>query len=126
MTTKKHTILLVEDEKPSLKALNDKLTREGFDIIEARNGKEGLEIALRQHPDVILIDIIMPVMDGIAMLKELRNDAWGKDVKVIVLTNLSSTEKVAEAVEQGTYEYLVKSDWKIADVATRVKQILFL
>lgn len=117
-------ILIVDDEPSLLTALRDKLTREGFTAIEAKNGEEGLEVALRDHPDLILFDIIMPVMDGMTMLKKLREDAWGKNAQVIILTNLSENEKVSQAVELGSYEYLVKSDWKIEDVVAKVREKL--
>jgi DNA-binding response OmpR family regulator len=117
-------ILIVEDEASLRKALRDKLTREGFVTLEAKNGEEGLAVALRDHPDLILLDIIMPVVDGLTMLKSLREDTWGKNAKVIILTNLSSNEKVAEAIMQGSRNYLVKSDWKIADVVKMVKNEL--
>lgn len=74
---KEHTILIVEDDVPELNALRDKFTHEGFSILEAKNGEEGLATALREHPDLILLDIIMPVMDGMTMLVNLRKDPWG-------------------------------------------------
>ena len=120
----KHTILIVEDEVLLLNALRDKLTREGFAVLEAKNGKQGLEIALSEHPDFILLDIVMPVMDGMTMLKKLRGDAWGKEAKVILLTNLSDPEKVFESIAREAYEYLVKSEWKIEDVVKMVRDKL--
>jgi Response regulator containing CheY-like receiver, AAA-type ATPase, and DNA-binding domains len=121
---KKQTILIVEDE-PSLRdVLRDKLTIEGFAVLQAVDGEEGLEVILREHPDLILLDIMMPKMDGLTMLKMLRADAWGAKAKVILLTNSSDNEKVAEAMAQGTYDYLVKSDWKIDDVAAKIRERL--
>lgn len=118
------TILIIEDEVSQRKALTEKLTREGFRILQAGDGEEGLMIAKRDHPNLILLDIIMPVMDGITMLKKLREDDWGKDAKVMILTNLSEVEKVSEAMTQGSYNYLVKSDWKLEDVAAKAKEVL--
>ncbi|MFH1233309.1 MAG: response regulator [Patescibacteria group bacterium] len=120
----KKTILIVEDENSLRMALRDKLTREGFGVLEAKNGKEGLDVALRKHPDLILSDILMPVIDGMTMLTQLRKDEWGKTARVIMLTNLSDNEKVAEAIKQESYDYLVKSDWKIEDVVAKVRQRL--
>src|SRR3990167_6145262 len=120
----KKTILIVEDEISLLNALRDKLTREGFSTLEAKNGEEGLEVALREHPDLILLDIVMPKMDGMTMLRKLREDLWGKSAKVIILTNLSDKEKMAEALEQKLHKYLVKSDWKIEDVVAKVREQL--
>jgi len=120
----KKRILVVDDEASLRSALRDKLAYEGFIVLEAKDGEEGLEIALREQPDLILLDIIMPKMDGLTMLKKLRENSWGKDAKVILLTNLSDNEKVANAMAQETYDYLVKSDWKIADVVAKVREWL--
>ncbi|MDO8557836.1 MAG: response regulator [bacterium] len=124
MTDQEKTILIVEDDRSQLQALVDKLTQEGFATLEAKNGEEGLETALREHPDLILLDIVMPVMDGMTMLKKLREDTWGKDALVIILSNLSDPEKISQAVTQGTYGYLIKTDWKIEDVVAKVKELL--
>lgn len=120
MDTKK-TILVIEDEIPLQSALAEKLSHEGFAVLNAKNGEEGLDTALRLHPDLILLDIVMPKMDGIAMLKKLRVDAWGKKARVIMLTNLSDNEKVAEAMKNQAFDYLVKSDVKIAEIIEKIK-----
>ncbi|MFZ3099762.1 MAG: response regulator, partial [Minisyncoccales bacterium] len=97
-----------------------KLAREGFAVLEAKNGKEGLEMALSAHPDLILLDIVMPVMDGMTMLQKLREDAWGAKAKIFMLTNLSDMNKVADAIMQGSYDYLVKTDWTLEDIVDRI------
>lgn len=124
MSSQQKRILIVEDEKSQRSALAEKFTREGFAVLEADDGQKGLEIALSSHPDLILLDIIMPVMDGMTMLEKLRADTWGKEAKVIILTNLSEVEKISEAVTRGSYNYLVKSDWKLADVVAKVQAVL--
>jgi DNA-binding response OmpR family regulator len=113
-------ILVVEDEISLRGALSNKLAREGFVVLEAKNGKEGLEMALSAHPDLILLDIVMPVMDGMTMLQKLREDAWGAEAKIFMLTNLSDTSKVADAIMQGSYDYLVKTDWTLEDIVARI------
>jgi len=120
----KKTILVVEDEQLIQKVLCDKLREEGFLVLEAINGQEGLEVAESKHPDLILLDIIMPVMDGITMLKVLRQDSWGKDANVMLLTNLTEQEKVSEAIALGSFDYLVKTDWSLADVVKKIKEKL--
>jgi DNA-binding response OmpR family regulator len=115
---------VVEDELDLREALRDKLNFVGFSVIEAIDGEQGLEVALREHPDLILLDIIMPKMDGLVMLKRLREDPWGKNSNVIMLTNLSDAKSVSSALEQGTYDYFVKSDWKIEDVVAKIQQRL--
>lgn len=120
------TILIVEDEKPLVSALNAKLSHEGFSILEATDGEAGLSMALEKHPDLILLDIVMPKMDGLTMLNELRKDDWGKNVPVIVLTNLSIDESVGANMRNNVFDYLIKTDWKIEDVVKKVKEKLDL
>lgn len=92
--------------------------------MKAVNGKKGLELALSKKPDIILLDIVMPVMDGISMLKALRRDDRGKDVPVIILTNLSDAQSAADTLENKAFDFLVKSDWKLEDVVKKVKEKL--
>src|SRR4029077_16941779 len=120
------TVLIVEDEALLLQALVDAFGAEGFSALGAVDGQEGLTVAREQHPDIILLDVIMPKMDGMAMLKELRTDSWGKAVPVIILTNLSDYRTVADALGHGVHDFLVKSDWEINDVVAAVKQKLDL
>jgi len=120
----KKTILVVEDDVALKTALAKKMNEEGFSVLEANNGKEGLEIAKKDHPDLILLDIIMPVMDGMTMLKELRKDNWGKNATVIFLTNLSEEGKMSEAEELGSSAYLIKTDWSLSDLVKKIKEKL--
>lgn len=122
MTDQKKIVLVIEDEDALRMVLKDVLTVEGYEIQEAVNGIEGLELALRNHPDLILLDILMPKMDGLEMLKNLRSDEWGRRVPVIVLTNLSDNEDIAKAVEEDVFEYFVKTDIKIAEVIERIRE----
>src|SRR3989344_6191825 len=115
MANNKKKVLIVEDELDLLGVLAQKFEMEKFEVLQAPDGKIGLAEALRVRPDLILLDIVMPVMDGMTMLKKLREDSWGKDVPIILLTNLSDERKVAEAMQHGVYEYLVKADWNIGD-----------
>lgn len=122
--TKKRIILIIEDDIILLKTLTDNLINEGFSVLQAKGGEEGLAIALSEHPDLILLDILMPKMNGIEMAKKIRKDAWGKNVKIVVLTNLAEMEKVQQELKNSIYEYLIKSDIKIDRVVEKVKQIL--
>ena len=117
-------ILIVEDEATLRHALRDELKRERYIILEAENGKKGLETAKKEHPDLILTDIVMPKMNGLKMLDELRKDKWGKNANIIILTVLNEDKKVIDALEKGVYDYLVKADWKIEDIAKKVKEKL--
>ena len=112
----------MEDEAPLRNAVTDILSFEGFDVFQAKNGQEGLDLALAQHPDIILLDLMMPIMDGLTMLEKLREDQdYGKTAAVILLTNINDPEKVAMATEAGSYDFLVKSDWNIEDVVKKIK-----
>jgi len=117
-------VLVIEDEAPLRGVLSDKLTEAGFNVLVAGNGKEGLEVALQEKPALILLDIVMPIMDGMPMLKQLRETPDGKDIKVIFLTNLSDIKSLADAMEQGSYVYLVKADWTIEAITEKVKELL--
>lgn len=125
MQTKK-TILIVEDEKSLRDVLVDVLSRNNFLLLEANNGKEGVTFALLKHPDLILLDLLMPVMDGMTALKKIRADAWGAHVPVIILTNLSATDEklVKDMVTHKPMHYLIKSDWKLSDVVKKINDVL--
>lgn len=119
-------ILIVEDEKPMLMSLKDNLSAAGFEhLLEAKDGEEGLVLALKEQPDLILLDILMPKMDGMTMMQKLREDAWGKKVKIIILTNLQADEAITKGVvrDEPTY-YLIKTSYTIGDVTERVKEVL--
>jgi len=117
-------ILIVEDEELLVKALKKKLEKEAFEIFVARDGIEGLDAAKAHAPDLILLDIVMPRMDGITMLAKMRKEDWGKDIPVIILTNLSSDEKMAESEAQGVNQYLVKTNWGIDEIIEKIKDKL--
>ena len=117
-------VLVVDDEKVLLELLLSKIGQAGFIAIGARDGDEGLQKASAEHPDLILLDIIMPKMDGITMLKKLREDAWGRTATVIVLSNLNTAEMVEKSLENGVYDYLVKVDYSLDDLVAIVKKKL--
>lgn len=114
-------ILIIEDEASLRNALHDKLVSEGFIVLEAGDGENGLEIALKEHPDLILLDIIMPRMDGFVMLQKIRLDVWGKGVKVMILTNLNDQNYILKSFRNDVYEYIVKTDVKIGDLVDKIK-----
>ncbi|MFH0874281.1 MAG: response regulator [Candidatus Komeilibacteria bacterium] len=125
MRNKTKKILITEDETLLRNALGEKLRLEGFEVLAAENGQKGLELALAEHPDLILLDIIMPVMDGLTMLKQLRQDAWGKTAPVILLTNLTANDNIMpEVIEQQPAFYLVKTDWTLDKVVEKIKETL--
>jgi CheY-like chemotaxis protein len=118
-------ILVVEDELAYLKLLNSQLTNKGYTVIEAINGKNGLEKAKSENPDLILLDIRMPVMDGMAMLNLLRKEEKGKKTKVIMLTNLEPNDEIiSEMVTEQPSYYFVKSDIQFNTLLKKIEELL--
>lgn len=123
----KTKILIVEDEVVISKVYAEELRDQGFEVITAVNGKEGLESALSEKPDLILLDILMPVMDGLTMMEKLREtNPYGKSVPIILLTNLSANEEsiIQSVVRNEPSYYLVKSDWELSEVVDKIKERL--
>lgn len=122
MPKKKQTLLVVDDDTMLLEALEAKFTSAGYKVLTAKDGAQGFILATTEHPDLILLDLVMPRIDGLTMLKNLRDDPWGKEAQVIILTNIEDNSKLAEAMSGGVYDYLVKSDWKIDDIVSKVNE----
>ena len=121
MTETKKTILVVEDEAPAVLALGDVLKGEGFEVLTAGNGKEGLASAIAKRPDMILADLKMPEMGGLDMVRQLRADEWGKSVPVMILTNAADGETVQAAQDLGALEYFIKGDMHMAEIIERIR-----
>lgn len=121
----KKKILIVDDEKDMREILGNKFSVEGFSVFLAKDGEEGLKLAFKNHPSAILLDIAMPNMDGIQVLKNLRNDNWGNKVPIILLTNISDINKIEEARKLGIQEYMLKAEWKMGQVVNQVKKIIY-
>lgn len=126
MTNSKKIILIVEDEKSLREALVDFLLLENFIPLEAKNGREGVELALAKRPELILLDVIMPEMGGLEALEKIREDAWGKKVPIIILTNLSAAkgQLTDDNITNKLTHYLIKSDWKLGDIVEKIESIL--
>ena len=123
---KQKVILVVEDEEDIRGFIATALRSKKFIALEAKNGVEGVGVALSEHPDLILLDLLMPEMDGMTALKKIRQDAWGANVPVIILTNLGATNEhlIEDMVAQKPLHYLIKSDWKIHDVVDKIEEVL--
>ena len=117
-------VLVIEDDSMYRRILVDTLKKEDCIVIEADNGRKGLETALKEHPDLIVVDIMMPVMSGMEMAKELKKDSWGKDANIIILTNLTSEKTIAAFLATGAYDYLIKTAWTASDIVKRIMQKL--
>jgi len=117
-------VLIVEDDKMISSMYETKLKQEGFLVLTADNGHLGLEIAMKEKPDIILLDIILPQMDGFTVLQELRYNKSMKSTPIIMLTNLGTDEDKEKGEKFGATDYLVKANLTPAQVSEIIKKYL--
>jgi len=121
----KRRILIIEDDVHLRRALADYLQKAGYKVGIARDGYIGLVKALDTLPHLILLDLLLPKMDGMAFLEALRYDQRGKNIKVMILSNLDDSKvRRHEAEKFGVIEYMTKADWKLEDVVKKIKQVV--
>lgn len=117
-------VLLIEDEVLILRMYEKIFNFEGFDVVSAVDGIDGLDKAKTTKPDLILLDIMMPKMDGLRVLENLKGDVTTKDIPVVVLTNLSSDVVIKDAFAKGAVGYLVKSEVVNEKIVDEIRQYL--
>jgi len=122
-TNNTKTVLVVDDDPSLLWVLGENIKKSGFDVIQAGDGNQALNIAMEKHPDLILVDIMMPQKSGLEFLQKLRQDEWGKTVPVFVLTSFDADVE-AEARQYGIDEYLIKKDWLPEQITEKIKMRL--
>lgn len=118
------TVLIVEDEQSMQRALKNKLEHAGYAVFVANDGEGAMEALKSSMPDLVLLDLIMPKLDGISVLRQMKADDAMRAVPVVILTNLSSGDKVAEAMQLGTFDFLVKANYSLDDVLRKVNDRL--
>ncbi len=124
MENKDIKILIVEDDSFLVDMYTTKFELEGFQVVSAEDGEKGFELAQSEHPHVILLDILMPKMDGFTTLEELKKNNDTKDIPVILLTNLGQKEDVKKGFELGAAGYLIKAHFMPSEVVDKIKKIL--
>lgn len=117
-------ILFIEDESALQKTFTDLLSKENYEIVSAFDGETGLRLAKDKKPDLILLDLILPKINGFDVLRNLKNDEELKNIPVIVLTNLESVVDVNRVIELGATTYLVKAQYSLKEVIDKVKTAL--
>ncbi|MDZ7744680.1 MAG: response regulator [Candidatus Saccharibacteria bacterium] len=117
-------VAIIEDDLAISQMYRIKFEAEGYEVETAENGKLGLELAENMKPDIILLDLMMPEMTGDEMLQQLRATDWGKDIKVVILTNMGEQELPAKVKELGVSAVILKADMTPRQVAELVKQQL--
>ncbi|MFA6474903.1 MAG: response regulator [Patescibacteria group bacterium] len=119
-----YKVLLVEDDEMLHGMYTRKFKTQGFEILSAYNGADGMQLATSEHPDVILLDVIMPKMDGFVALKKLKKDPTTAKIPVILLTNLGQEEDVRKGRELGAVDYFIKANHTPQEVVDKVKSLL--
>ncbi len=117
-------VAIIEDDMAISQMYRLKFETEGYDVQTAENGKLGLELAEAFKPDIILLDMMMPEMTGDEMLAEMRKKSWGKDTKVIILTNMGEEEAPKSLKDLNVHSFIVKAEMTPRQVAERVKLAL--
>lgn len=117
-------ILIVDDDAFILDMYVIKFREKGYDVVIAKNGQEALDQAEAHHPDVILLDVIMPVMDGFEVLQKLKTGTTTKDIPVIMLTNLGQKEDVERGMKLGAVDYIIKAHFTPSEAVEKVSSFL--
>lgn len=124
MPDAKKKILIVDDELSISELLSDTISQYGFECLTARNGLEGLHVILMENPDLILLDLRMPEMDGLTMLQKLREKGTAKNIPVIILSTVNDEKSVSEAMEYGVSNFIEKSNWNVSELVGRIRESL--
>jgi CheY-like chemotaxis protein len=124
MSEEKIRVLLIEDEKEVLELYKLKLTLDDYQVLTAESGQEGLDLAIKEAPDLIYLDIKMPGMDGFEVLKKLRENERTKDIPIVILSNFDEQEMIEKGLTLGANEYLIKSQFTPEDISSKVKKFV--
>ena len=124
MEKKDKVILIVEDDEILLRALYMQFKGAGYTLAAAEDGEVAMEIAQRIHPDLILLDLLLPKKDGFEVLHDLKSDPKLKDIPVIVLSNLGSQDDIEKTQKLGAVDYFVKADTDLVELETKIVKYL--
>lgn len=124
MPQDKKKILLVEDDSFLISMYTTKFELENFEVVAAEDGEKGLGLAVKEKPDIILLDILLPKMNGFEVLKELKNNKETSQIPVILLTNLSQKNEIEQGLALGAQDYLIKAHFMPSEVMDKIKKVL--
>ena len=120
----KSKILIIEDDKFLRDLLSQKLSREGFKVTAAVDGEEGFKSAVEDAPDLILLDLVLPGIDGFSILERIKKEAKLSSVPVLILSNLGQKEDVDRALALGAVDFMIKANFTPGEISERIKSIL--
>lgn len=118
------TLLIVEDDSFLANAYKMKLTKAGYEVLMASDGNEALDVLSENTPDVIVLDLIMPNMDGFALLERLQDDQMHASIPVIVASNLGQSEDIEKAKSLGARDYVIKTDMSLDELIEKVEALV--
>ncbi len=124
MEKSKKKILIVEDEKLHLEMYQERFEKAGYQVLTAINGQLGLELAKKEKPDLVVLDILMPKMDGYEVIKRMKEDARIRKIPILVLSNLGQDDEIKRGLELGADDYVIKTDITPTGLLNKVKKIL--
>lgn len=117
-------ILFIEDEQAIQKTFGEFLAEAGYKVISALDGELGLNLAEKEKPDLILLDLVLPKVHGLEVLSGLKKNEETKDIPVIILTNIEEAKDVEKALELGATAYLVKTSYKLDELLQKIKELI--
>ncbi len=117
-------ILIIEDEKTLRFLIAQALTEEGFEVDEAVDGEEGIQKLKENKPDLILLDLLLPTIDGFEVLSRIKRDSGLESISVIILSNLGQEEEIGRGLKLGAIDYLIKAHFTLDEIVARVKKVL--
>ncbi|HEY9585064.1 MAG TPA: response regulator [Candidatus Paceibacterota bacterium] len=117
-------ILCIEDDAFLLSLVSGKLIENGFTVVTAASGSEGVEKAKQEHPDVVLLDVMLPDVGGFEILGKLKGDPATKDIPIIILSNLGGRDEIEKAIELGAASYVIKSNIVPDEIAGMIEEEL--
>ncbi len=119
-------ILIIEDDKFLRELISQKLMKEGYDVCEAIDGEEGIKQVQKENPDLILLDLILPGIDGFEVLSQIKKDPVLAKIPVIILSNLGQKEDIEKGINLGADDYLIKAHFTPNEIIEKIKDVLKL
>ncbi len=117
-------ILIIEDDKFLRELIGQKLLKEGYDIIEAVDGEKGIKSVKDEKPDLVLLDLILPGMDGFEVLIKIKEDSEIAQIPVIILSNLGQKDDIEKGLKMGAVDYLIKAHFTPGEIIDKIKVVL--
>jgi len=117
-------ILVIEDDKFLRELISQKLVKEGYDIAEATDGEKGIEAVKKEQPSLVLLDLILPGIDGFEVLARIKSDPEASEVPVIILSNLGQKDDIEKALKMGAIDYLIKAHFTPAEIIEKIRGVM--